>query len=236
MDRRPEEGVAVIDATGSGQGECTASESSRGTERFGLPANRSRFLVGLIVGLAVLALAVVWLWSVSSPWDRPLHPLLLVPVAFGAFWVCSRGCERSVWRLVGSGALAIGAIALVVVAIVGTLGDARYDDRLSALDPVARNLLSDPGVDGCFAPTGVYTTLEFADLGTPNEICVSEYEDRGAGASQRVQFTWGARSLVFEGAEPHPSISQCYRHLRDQWWAQVEEDPDCPTGFRYKGL
>jgi hypothetical protein len=164
--------------------------------------------------------------------------LLLIPAAFLVFWVCGRGQGRLVWKVLGYVVLSACSIPLVLSAFSGRLGDDRFNDRLNSLEPTAQDILNDPGTSGsgCFTPGGGNSKLDYAGLGEPDEICVSVSEDRGNGTRRRVLFTWGVRSLVFEGATPHPSISQCFRHLRDEWWAQIEDDPNCPVGFTYTGL
>jgi hypothetical protein len=188
------------------------------------------FAAGSLVATVFVALSLLWLWHASSPWDRPIHPLLPSVLAWVSFVLGARaGGVIAIIRIGGYALLGGATIVMVWVAGFGLLGQSKFEQSFRSLDVTARSILDLGATSGCpIEPPAA----DYGRFGTPDAICISVY---GNGMHQRVQFGWGPRFLVYEGASRTEPKSRCVRHLQDRWWAEAEADPYCPGGFEFRG-
>jgi hypothetical protein len=207
---------------------------------------------------AVVALAATW--SVITPWNAPVWPLLMfVPVPALVWWVTA-----------GTGAgLRLGAAVVVVIVVVATVavwasplpGRLRFGGTLDELEQTAVVVLADSPspAEACGPPP----PLDYGVLGVPTEVCVVIYalgvatvsmggtppgdgvddaDDQGDGSVterevRQVRFDWtpassvvATRSLVFEGGVAQPPAGRCVRQVDGRWWAWSLPDGGCPRG------
>lgn len=202
--------------------------------------------------------ALVATWSVVTPWNLPVWPLLaFVPVPALVWWLST---GASAWVRAAS-------VALVVAVVVGTVavwasplpGRLRYGATLDSLEQAAVVVLVDAATpsEACGPPP----PLDYGVLGTPSEVCVVTYalgvvtvalggapagddgDDQGDGSVtddevRQVRFDWtssgsavAARNLVFEGGVAQPPAGRCVRQVEDRWWAWTLAGDACPRGF-----
>ena len=181
----------------------------------------------------IVAGSLWWLWSSSSPWDRPVWPVLGIVAAWLVLLVgldedaLSRRARGA--SIVVVGVVTVGFVALVVASPFGLR---RYEPSFPALERTASGLLTagaipsygcTPGVDG----------LDYGGLGTPDEICLSNYDNPMSGSVRQVKFRWVGHSLVYEGGFRPLWSSQCSGHLEGPWWAEVPVGTGCPWGFSF---
>jgi hypothetical protein len=183
----------------------------------------------------IVAGSVWWLWSSSSPWDRPVWPVLGIVAAWLVLLV---GVDEDALsrraRAASIATLAVVTVAFLVLAAFGSFGAMRYGPVFTHLEPTASVLLDQrpdtygpcgPGIEG----------LDYGDLRVPDEVCVSNYDNPMSGSVRQVAFRWGRHTLVYEGGF-RPASSQCSAHLDGPWWAEVPVDPNCPYGFTFSGM
>lgn len=204
-------------------------------------------------GLALLGSVVALLatWSVATPWDAPVWPLLaFVPVPALVWWLCADLAAR--WRVVSVAAVAVVVIATVAIWASPAPGRLRFGDTLGALEDAAVVVLADAPSpsEACGPPP----PLDYGILGVPTEVCVVTYALGVATVSQPVggtgvgtpagtevrqmRFDWrsptsvlAVRSLVFEGGVAQPPAGRCVRQVERRWWAWSLTDGPCPRGF-----
>lgn len=143
------------------------------------------------MALVAAVVALVAAWSVATPWDAPVWPLLaFVPVPALAWW------------LVADAARGVRVLAAVVVVgvVVGTVavwaspltGRLRFGDTLDALEQAAVVVLADAPTptEACGPPP----PLDYGVLGEPTATCVATY---GLGVT--------TASTLGEGATGEPT-------------------------------
>ena len=203
----------------------------------------SRAVGGVVIALLGAAVALVATWSVVTPWNLPVWPLLaFVPVPALVWWVIV-GIPSRV-RLVTAAAVALVVVATVAVWASPLPGGVRYGDTLDDLEEVAVAVLADAPTptEACGSPP----PMDYGVLGVPTEVCVVTYALGVVNAAvgsvpetevRQVRFDWTAgsavvaRSLVFEGSVPQPPAGRCVRQVESRWWAWSLPDGGCPRGF-----
>jgi hypothetical protein len=184
----------------------------------------------------IVAGSAWWLWSSSSPWDRPVWPVsgiasawLVLLVGLGEDALSRRA------RGVSIAGLAAVTIGFLFLAVYRPLGVARYRG-VGPLERTATRLLDGSAVPSSSCSPGV-EDARYGEWGVPDEVCVRLY-DNPMGTTRRVEFRWDNRWMVYEGGDARPIFNnRCFAHLDGAWWALTEigDDMNCPYGFTFSG-
>lgn len=124
------------------------------------------------VALAGALVALVATWSVASPWDAPVWPLLaFVPVPAFVWWLTAT--RTPAVRFVSAVVVAVVVVGTVAVWASPVLGRLRYGDTLDRLEQAAVVVLADAPTptEACGPPP----PLDYGVLGVPDEVCVVTY-------------------------------------------------------------
>lgn len=198
-------------------------------------------VIGVVSTAVLLVAAFGWAWAASSPWDRPVAPIVLVVLAWVSYAFAAAASRRhgdvrwAAPRLIGYAAVGAATVALVCMVGSGTFSRMRAAALTSELEPAAHWYLAsaEESSDEC-GPGAL--DVDHGSLGVPDEVCVDVHDDAQLGPVRTVQFAWGSRLLVYDDVAPrHPPWSRCRLDLRGGWAAEAEEDPSCPPGFAFVG-
>lgn len=198
-----------------------------------------RFGVAWIFACFTFVGVTWWTWATTTPWDRPVAPLLALSLAWVSVWIgiSGRPGTDTTMKITSFAVLAFVTAAIVWAAGTGVLASSRLSATYDELENVAIWTAHGGEIPGSRCRDAP-PDLDLGHLGSPDEVCYAAH-DGASGPVRQVQFTWNTgrhRSLVFEIGTADPSISQCIQHLEGLWWAWIEDDPNCPPGFDYRGI
>ena len=180
------------------------------------------------MAVAAGACALVITWSVVTPWDVPVWPLLaFVPVPALAWWLAADAAPG----------VRVGALVAVVVVVVGTvalwaspwLGQLRFGNALDAMEQAAVVVLADapPTSEACGSPP----PLDYGVLGVPAEVCVVTYAlgltMASSPASSPAADTGGSSVVPAAGDAGDGTLTDVdVRQVRFDWPGDVSALPD----------
>jgi hypothetical protein len=129
--------------------------------------------VALTVGAA--ALVLMWWFSVVTPWDETVVPLLVFgPVPLAVYALTAGSGLRPVARVATWVVVAVVMVGTVAVGASGSLMRARVGDTLAGMQADADRRLADVVVPSevCAPPPAI----DWGVLGPPREVCVVAYD------------------------------------------------------------
>ena len=168
------------------------------------------------VGIALLGavVALVATWSVVTPWNLPVWPLLaFVPVPALVWWLTADASMG--WRIGAGVAVASVVVATVAVWASSAPGSLRYGASLDELEQAAVVVLVDAPTptEACGPPP----PLDYGVLGEPSEVCVVTYALGVATASTGGEPATGEPTLVVDDQGDGSVRETEVRQVRFDW-------------------
>lgn len=168
------------------------------------------------VGIALLgaAVALVVTWSVVTPWNLPVWPLLaFLPVPALAWWLTA-GASMG-WRIGAGVVVASVVVATVAVWASAVPGSLRYGGSLDSLEQAAVVVLDDAPTptEACGPPP----PLDYGVLGEPTEVCVVTYALGVSTAASGGKPATGEPTLVADDQGDGAVSETEVRQVRYDW-------------------
>ena len=173
-----------------------------------------RALGALGIALLGAAVALVATWSVVTPWNVPVWPLLaFVPVPALVWWLTA---DVSLRLRIGTG-LVVASVVVATVAVWASPlpGSLRYGNSLNVLEQAAIVVLGDAPTpsEACGPPP----PLDYGVLGEPSEVCVVTYALGVATAATGGEPATGEPTLVADDQGDGSVTETEVRQVRFDW-------------------